>query len=141
MAKFIFQKILQDENDNNFYVDSSATSTEEIGNGIYPNAKRELEKHGIEASNHIAKRLKKEDYEKYDLFICMENSNINNVLRIIGEDRENKVYKLLDFTDEKGDIEDPWYTGRFEKVYNEIYHGCKALYEYLKRKENIDEIL
>ena len=78
--------------------------------------------------------LTKEDYNKYDYIIGMENSNIVRIKAIVGEDTENKIYKLLDFTNNKKDIADPWYTGNFAKTYEEVLKGCQALYNYLTKE-------
>ena len=140
MAEFIFKDMLKDRGlENNFLVQSSATSSEEIwmgiGNPVYPPAKEELKKHGIYCDNKRAVQLKREDYENYDLFIVMDSYNLKNVLRIFGQDRENKVKKLMDYTTKKGDVADPWYTDRFDITYKDIFEGCSALLENLLNKK------
>lgn len=139
MARFIFENLLKKNHlEDYFVIDSMATSREEIGNKIYPYAKDELQKHNITGfENHRAKQFTKEDYEKFDYILVMDNNNLYNLRWIIGEDKDKKVYKLLDFTKNKGDIEDPWYTGNFYKVYKEIDTGCNSLLEFLKEKHNI----
>ena len=87
-----------------------------------------LERYNIPYKKHIARQLKKEDYNKYDYIIGMDSSNIRGILRIIGEDNQNKVHKLLEFVNEDKDIADPWYTGNFKKTYDDILKGCMALY-------------
>lgn len=132
MAKFIFQNVLLERGiENDFLVDSAATSREEIGNGLYYNAKMKLDEKNIKHNEHRAKQITKNDYEKFDYIIGMETSNINNILKIVGEDKENKVYRLLDFSSNPRDIDDPWYTRDFERTYNEISEGCKDLLEYI----------
>jgi len=132
MAEFIFKDLIKKQGrESEFVVASSATSTEEIwgdiGNPVYPPAKRELEKHGLTCDGKRAVQLKKSDYDKYDLFVAMDSMNIRSISRIFGKDPENKVHKLMDFTDRKGDVADPWYTDRFDVAYNDIYEGCVAL--------------
>ena len=139
MAEFIFKDLIKKENlENEFFVSSSATSTEEIymgiGNPVYPPAKAELLKHGITAEGKRAVQLKKTDYNKYDYFVGMDSANIRNMHIILGGDKENKISKLLDHTDKKGDVSDPWYTDRFDIAYNDILRGCQALLTELKSK-------
>lgn len=122
---------------NEFVIASSATSTEEIWNGIgnpvYPPAKSELARHGLSCEGKRAVLLLKSDYGKYDLFLCMDKNNIRNAVRILGDDDKNKV-RLLQYNKE---VSDPWYTGDFETSYNDIYEGCKMLLEliYERRKK------
>ena len=127
MAEYVMKNMAQGRDD--IYVESKAVSTEEIGNPIYPPAARTLKKHNIPFGNHRARQIKKEDYENFDYIIVMEEYNFPRLFRIIGADSEKKVYKLLDFTSTSGDIEDPWFTGNFEKVYEQITLGCKGLLE------------
>lgn len=136
MAEFIFKNMLTEMGvRENFVVSSCATSTEEIwgdvGNPVYPPAKKELLRHGISCEGKRAVQLRKSDYEKYDLFLCMDSMNVRNALRILGSDKDNKVKKLMDYTTEKGDVADPWYTGRFDVTYSDIEKGCKALLKEL----------
>ncbi len=93
--------------------------------------KRELEKHGIDCSGKRAAKLLKSDYDKYDLFIGMDNANIRNMHRIFESDPDGKIKKLLDFTSRGGDVQDPWYSERFDTAYKDIYEGCVCLLEYL----------
>ncbi len=109
------------------YIESKAVSREEIGNPIYPSAAATLKKHNIPMTPHRAMQITREDYEEFDYIIVMEQYNMPRLMRIIGEDDQNKVCRLLDFTSHPKDIEDPWYSGNFEKVYEEITAGCKAL--------------
>lgn len=137
MAEFIFKDMLKKEGiESEFYVASSATSTEEIwggiGNPVYPPAKAELKKHGILCDGKRAVQLKKSDYDKYDMFIAMDSNNIRNIGRIFGSDPDSKVHKMMDFTDRKGDVADPWYTGNFDVTYTDIYDGCVGLLAFLK---------
>ena len=139
MAEFIFRKMVQEsKTDVHFLVESSATSTEEIwgnvGNPVYPPAKEDLLKHGISCEGKRAVQLKKSDYGKYDLFVAMDSMNVRNIMRIFGKDPDGKVCKLMDFTDRKGDVADPWYTRRFDVTYNDVYDGCKGLFDYLMKE-------
>ena len=134
MAQFVFLDILRKNGDEDlFEVDSSATSYEEIGNPLYPPAKRILDKNGINYHVTYAKKLMADDYDKYDMFVCMDTRNIRMINMIFSSDRDRKICKLLDFTDEKRDVTDPYYTGDFDSVFSDIKIGCQALYERLKR--------
>ena len=119
--------------EDQFEIASAATSTEEIWNGIgnpvYPPAKRELERHGLSCEGKHAVLLKKTDYEKYDLLIGMDHSNLRNMRRILGQDPDEKICLLMDFTDDPHDVADPWWTGDFETTWRDIEKGCKALLE------------
>lgn len=136
MAEFVFKDIVKKQGlEKEFYIKSSATSYEEIGNNIHYGTRNKLIQKGISFENRKAIRLKSEDYKKYDYIIGMENSNIKNIKRIVGEDYENKVYKLLDFSNNPRDIADPWYTRNFEITYNDIVEGCNEFMNYLKNKK------
>lgn len=132
MAEFIFKDLAEKQGiADRFVVSSSATSTEEIWNGVgnpvYPPAKAELAKHGLSCNGKRAVQLKKSDYDQYDLFIGMDSANIRNMLRIFGGDPDGKVRKLMDYTDRGGDVADPWYSNRFDVAYQDILEGCTAL--------------
>ena len=117
MAEFVFKKIVKDNGlEKEFYISSAATSTEEIGNSVYPPAKRKLAEHNISCEGKKAIQVTKSDYDKYDYLIVMEEYNIRNLMRIIKNDKDNKVHRLLDFTDKPKDIDDPWYTGDRKSV-------------------------
>ena len=123
MAEFILKHLVNERNENNNYlIESCATSLEEIGNDMYYMAKEILDKKNIPYSKRNARVLTKDDYNKFDLIIGMDSYNIRNILNILGRDPSNKVTKLLD-----QDIEDPWYTNNFEKVFNQIMEGCLKL--------------
>lgn len=130
MAEYIMKKKLKDLNlDKEFLIVSKATSYEEQGNDIYPPAKRKLEEENIPYSKHSATRLEPDDYTKYDYFICMEERNISNTLRIFGSDPNDKITKLLN-----KDIADPWYTGNFNDTFNDINFGLDQLIANIKKK-------
>lgn len=136
MAEFIFKDMVKRKClEGDFFVASTATSTEEIwggvGNPVYPPAKAELAKHGISCEGKRAVQLKKSDYDKYDLFVGMDSMNIRNMYRILGSDPEGKIRKLMEFTDRGGDVADPWYSGRFDVAWRDIYDGCEGLLESL----------
>ncbi len=136
MAEFIFKDLVKKQGlENEFTISSSATSTEEIWNGIgnpvYPPAKKELAKHGLSCEGKRAIQLKANDYDKYDYFIGMDSTNIRNMLRIFNGDKDNKVKKLMDYTECGGDVADPWYSRRFDVAYNDIYNGCTELLKKL----------
>ncbi len=136
MAEFIFKDMIKRSNAaDKFFVASSATSSEEIWNGVgnpvYSPARAELEKHGISCYGKRAVQLKKSDYDKYDLFVGMDSQNIRNIHRILGSDPDNKICKLMDFTNRGGDVSDPWYSHNFEVAYRDIYDGCRALLDKL----------
>ena len=137
MAEFIFKRMVAERGlEAEFEIRSSATSTEEIWNGIgnpvYPPAKAELAKHGISCDGKRAVQLQKSDYAEYDLFVGMDSANIRNMHRILGGDPEGKIRKLMDYTSRPGDVADPWYSDRFDIAYRDIYEGCAGLLETLK---------
>ena len=135
MAEMVFKDIVNKNNlSDEFYIDSAATCSDTTGDEMYYETRNTLLKHNIPFTNHVARRLQKKDYDKYDFIIGMDNSNIRNIKRIVGEDIDNKVYRLLDFTESSREIDDPWYTRDFEKTYNEITQGCKGLLEFLLKQ-------
>ena len=128
MAEFVMKDLVAKQGRSaEFVIASAATSTEEIGNGVYPPARAELRKHGIGCEGKRAVQLRREDYDKYDLLIGMDSANIRNMQRVLGGDRQGKIRKLMDYTDRGGDVADPWYTDRFDVAYRDIYDGCMAL--------------
>lgn len=137
MAEFIFKNMLEENGfSERFFVASSATSSEEIswngiGNPVYPPARAELKRHGIDCTGKRAVRLTREDYEKYDLFIGMDANNIRNMHRIFGSDPQGKIRKMMDYTSRGGDVADPWYSDRFDIAYRDIFDGCKGLFAEL----------
>lgn len=133
MAESIFKALLS-ENNIEIFVDSAATSSEEVCNSIYYKAAEKLKEKNVLVTSHKARRITKEDYQKFDYIIGMESRNIDNILKIVGEDKDDKIYRLLDFSESPRDISDPWYTGDFEKAYNDILEGCESLLEKLKRE-------
>ncbi len=142
MAEMILKKLLAERGlRERFEVRSSATSTEEIWNGVgnpvYPPAKAELQKHGISCEGKRAVQLQEKDYGVYDLFVGMDSANVRNMHRILGGDPQKKIRKLMDYTQRGGDVADPWYSDRFDIAYQDIYEGCVALLEWiLEHQEN-----
>lgn len=110
-----------------FEIASAATSTEELGNPIYPQAMRELARHGITNAHHTARQLTPADYHRFDLIIGMDQANRHNMQRLLGGDPEGKLHLLLDFTPHPRDVADPWYTRDFATAWADIYEGCQAL--------------
>ena len=132
MAEMIMKRLVRDAGLSDKYeIRSSATSDEEIGNPVYPPARAELMKHGIDPAGKTAVRLVSSDKDKYDVFVGMDSANIRNMHRILGGDADGKIRKLMDYAD-GGDVADPWYSDRFDVAYNDIYKGCTALLESLK---------
>lgn len=113
---------------------SSATSTEELGNPVYPPARAELARHGIDCGGKRAVQLRADDYGKYDLFVGADSANIRNMVRLFGGDPAGKVCLLLSFAGEQRDVADPWYTGNFALTYTDVLRGCTALLEQLMRE-------
>ena len=115
-----------------FVIDSAATSTEELGNPVYPPARRELAAHGVFCGPHTARQMTRADYDKYDLLIGMDSANIRNMNRIFGGDPEHKLIRLLDLTPLKRDVADPWYTRDFDACWDDVNLGCRALLERVR---------
>lgn len=129
MAEFIMKHLVSEAgHSNDFLISSAATTTEELGNDIYPNAQAELKKHGIPFERRQARQIKSSDYKDWDYTIAMDEENLNG---IVGRDSEKKVRLLMSFTGEEKDVSDPWYTRDFLKAYNDIYKGCEALLNYI----------
>ena len=132
MAEFVFKDLVKKAGrEEEFFIASSAVSTEEIyrgvGNPVYPPAKAELLKHGITCEGKRATLLKEEDGEEYDIFLCMDDSNLRRAKGILGEKNAYKCQKLLSLVGEKGNVADPWYTGNFEITYKDIERAVKKL--------------
>lgn len=132
MAQFVFQDMINKKRLSDcFYIDSAATSREEIGNPPHYGTVRKLQEVGIPVLPHRAVQMTKKDYQKYDYLIGMDQWNIRNMLRIVGTDPDNKIYSLLDFTGHPREIADPWYTGNFDRTYEDVVDGCNAFFEHL----------
>ncbi len=132
MAEFILKDMVEKrEISGEFHIESAATSTEEIGNPVYPPAKAELARHGISCAGKTARQMRRDDYDKWDYIIGMERLNMGYMHRILGGDPDGKVSLLMDFTGRSEDIDDPWYTRDFGGVYKQIVRGCEAFLEHL----------
>jgi len=128
MAEYVMKKLVKDAGrEGEFEIASAATSAEELGNPVYPPARRELAKHGISCQGHAARQMNRADYDYYDYLVGMEPRNIRNMTRIAGGDPDGKIHLLMSFAGSDEAIDDPWYTGRFEEVYEQISRGCKGL--------------
>ena len=137
MAEYIMKELVRERGfSDECVIASAATSYEEQGNPMYPPARRILLANGISPEGHRARRAERSDYAKYDYFVCMEDYNMRNLMRILRSDPEGKVCRLLDYTYEPGDIDDPWYTGDFETAYRQIRKGCEGLLDALGFSRN-----
>lgn len=135
MAEMIFKHLIKENGlEEDFFVDSAGTSDENVWNhsGIYPKTKDVLTKNNISFNEHYARQLTKDDYNRFDYIVCMEDYNKRGIMSIIHNDPEGKVYRLFDFTDTPKDIDDPWYHRDFDRTYKEIYYGCKKLLERIR---------
>ena len=128
MAEFVMKRLVRERGiERDFIIESAATSREELGNPVYPPARRMLARHGISCSGKTAVQMTKSDYDKYDYIVAMDSMNVRNIMRIIGSDTKSKVSMLLDFTDHPRSVADPWYTGDFDSTYSDVTEGCQAL--------------
>lgn len=138
-AEFIFRDMLKKSGlENEFFVSSAATSDEEIGNGVYPPMKKLLTAHGLDCSGKIARQITREDYDRYDLIIYMDRRNRRALDLAFGNDPDGKLRSLLDYAGRTGEeISDPWYTRQFQTAWDEIYEGCKGLFDALAEGETV----
>ena len=135
MAKFVMKDLVEKAGlADEFQIDSAATCRDEIGNPVYPPARRKLAEHGISCEGHAACQLTAQDYEEYDLLIGMEGANLKNMQRICGGDSDGKIHLLLDYTRHPRDVADPWYTGDFEETWQDVLAGCQGLLKELSQK-------
>lgn len=127
MAEFVLKDMVNKRNiAEEFYIQSAATSREEIGNDTHYGTKNKLDEVGIPYTKRKARQMTKEDYKEYDYIIGMDDANIRNILRIVGGDKEGKVSKLLDWANIDRSIADPWYTGNFDETYDDVVKGLEA---------------
>ena len=135
MAEFCMRDIVKKAGlSDKISVSSAATSTEELGSPVYPPARRKLKEHGIDCTGKTARRITAADYGIYDVIIGMDRANMRNMSRMLGEDTDNKYHLLLEFAGQARDIDDPWYSGDFDKAWDDIETGCRGLLEYLKNE-------
>ena len=128
MAEFVMKDLVRKAGlDDKIYVASAATSTEEIGNSVYPPVKRKLAEHGIDCAGKTARQMTRTDYREYDLLVGMDNANIRNMNRISGGDPDGKISKLLEYAGRADEVADPWYTGDFEATWQDVLAGCTGL--------------
>lgn len=132
MAQSVFTNMVKECHlDHMFYIDSAATSREEIGNPPHHGTVNKLRQMGIPVIPHKAVQMTKEDYNKYDYLLGMDTANIRNIQRICGGDPEGKIYKIMSFAGSGRDVADPWYTGDFDATYNDVMEGCKGFLEQI----------
>ena len=128
MAEFVMKDLVKKAGlEGEFEIASAATSTEEIGNPVYPPARRKLAEHGISCAGKTARQLRKSDYDHYDYLVGMDSANLRNMHRICGGDPKEKLSLLLDWTSRPGSVADPWYTGDFEATWQDVSEGCRGL--------------
>ena len=136
MAEFIMKDLVEKAGlSSQFEISSAATSTEEIGNPVYPSARRKLAEHGIDCTGKTARQLQNSDYEKYDLLIGMDHANLRSMYQICGGDFADKMHLLMDFTNRPGEVADPWYTGDFDATWRDVEEGCQGLLQKIINKE------
>ncbi len=137
MAEFIMKKMVRNAGvDSEFEIESAATSSEELGNPVYPMARQELARHGIGCPGKTARKVTLDDYAAFDMIIGMDGNNLSQLHSIFHSDPENKISRLLDHTDHPRDIADPWYTRDFRTAWNDIYAGCEGLLAELTASDN-----
>ena len=128
MAEFVMKWLVKEAGrEREFEIASAATSTEEIGNPVYPPARRKLAEHGIASDGKHARQITRRDYQYYDLIVGMDQWNLRNMRRMLGGDPDDKICLLMDFTDRPGDVADPWYTGDFEATWRDVLEGCRGM--------------
>lgn len=136
MAEFVMKDLVEKAGlVGEVQVSSAAVSAEEMGNPVYPPARRKLAEHGIDCAGKRARQLGWEDYDKYDLLIGMDRSNLRGMERICGGDPAGKLHLLMDYTDRPGEVADPWYTGDFEATWRDVEEGCRRLLEKLREED------
>ena len=134
MAEYVMKHLVKETGrEGEFFIDSAATSTEEIGNGVHHGTRRKLAQVGIPCGDHRARQVTWKDYESFDYIIGMDNANIRNLRRMLKNDPDGKISMMLDYTSRPGEVADPWYTGDFEATYQDVLAGCTGLLEQLIR--------
>ena len=136
MAEMIMKELVRREGlEGNFAIASCATSTEEIGNSVYPPARRKLAEHGISCAGKTARQLRRDDYANWDYLVGMDEANRRNITRMCGGDPNSKISLLLDHTSHPREVADPWYTGDFEQTWQDVLEGCTALLTEIRNRE------
>lgn len=139
MAEFVMKDLVKKAGlESQFHIASAATSTEEIGNPLYPPARRKLAERGIGCAGKTARQLARADYDQYDLLIGMDSANLRNMRRICGGDPKGKIHLLMEYTDHPGDVADPWYTDDFEATWRDVLAGCSGVLELLQSRRKAD---
>jgi len=134
MAEFVMKDLVEREGlSHEFEIASAATSTEELGNPVYPPARKKLAEHGLSCEGKYARQLRRDDRD-YDYIVGMDQWNMRNISRMIGADYDGKIVKLLTYAGRDDDVADPWYTGDFETTYRDVVEGCSAMLEELKKE-------
>ena len=137
MAEFVMKDLVRKAGlEREFSIASAATSTEEIGNPVYPPARRKLAEHGIGCAGHAARQLRRDDYDRWDYLVGMDRANIRNMNRICGGDPEGKIHLLLEYVQRDGEVADPWYTGDFEATWQDVLAGCTGLLQRIMEKRD-----
>ena len=132
MAEFVMKDLVRKAGlASQFHIESAATSREELGNPVYPPARRKLAAHGISCGGHAARQLTRQDYDRYDYLIGMDSANLRDMQRICGSDHAGKLSLLMEHTNRPGNVADPWYTGDFEATWRDVLEGCRGLLQEL----------
>ncbi len=135
MAELVMRQLIKKEGlSGEIQVASAATSREELGNPVYPPARRKLAEHGIRSDGHVARQMEKADYAAYDMLIGMDRANLRNMTAIAGGDPDGKISLLMDYTDRPGNVADPWFTGDFDATWRDVEAGCRALLRTLRER-------
>ena len=136
MAEFMLKRMLRQAGlENDYVIASAATHDDELGNPVYPMARQELAKHGIGCPGHVARLITKEDYNRYDLIIGMDQANINDMNALFGGDPDGKLRLLMELVGEHRDVADPWYTRKFNETWKDLNAACTALFNQLTTNE------
>lgn len=136
MAEYVMRDLVRQAGlEDQVQVASAATSREELGNPVYPPARRKLAEHGIACEGHSARQMTAADYDRFDLLIGMDQNNLRNMNRICGGDPQHKLRMLMDYTDRPGEVADPWYTGDFERTWQDVLAGCQGLLAQLESRD------
>ena len=136
MAEFVLKDMVKKAGlSSGFHIESAAVSAEELGNPVYPPARRELAAHGISCQGKTARLMTRADYDRFDLLVCMDSANLRRMERICGGDPQGKMSRLLDHTAYPGDVADPWYSERFDVAYRDIFAGCTALLDAVLKQD------
>lgn len=135
MAEFVMKDLVQRAGRaHEFHIESAAVSAEELGNPVYPPARRKLAEHGIDCTGKTARRLQRGDYERFDLLIGMDQGNLRRMRHSCCGDPDGKMHLLMDFAGRPGEVADPWYTGDFEATWRDVMQGCRGLLDSLPRE-------